>query len=61
MLVIIKADCIAIIKWFLDKLKFTALHTCWKKSGMKQSMNSKDSLTSMIEYIRYILVLDHKA
>jgi len=49
MLVIITADCITIIKWFLDKLKSTSLHSCWKKFGMKQSMNSKDSLTSMIE------------
>jgi hypothetical protein len=49
MLVIITADCTAIIKWFLDKLKSTALHSCWKKFGMKQSMNIKDYLTSMTE------------
>jgi hypothetical protein len=49
MLVIVTADCIAIIKRFLDKLKSTALHSYWKKSGMKQSMNGKDSLTNMIE------------
>jgi hypothetical protein len=49
MLAIIKADCTVNIKRSLDELKSTALHSCWKKFGMKQSMTGKDSQTNMIE------------